>query len=299
MTVYNQITENKIKTFFIMLVFILIFSSFFFLLGKYFDSPWSYFFLGFFISLASSVGSYFYGDKLVILTTGAQPADKITYFNFYTVAENLALAAGLPKPKLYVINDQSPNAFATGRDPKHAVVCATTGLLQIMDRTELEGVIAHELSHVKNYDILLASIVAVLVGTLALISDWVIRNMFWHRRSNNERSSRSPIFLVLFIIALILTPIIATIIQLAISRRREYLADASAVLLTRYPEGLVRALEKLNNSSQPLKQVASSTAHLFIDNPFRPNDKKNSSWFVSLFSTHPPIQERIRILKNI
>src|SRR3989304_6452246 len=171
MTVYNQISENKIKTFFIMFVFILIFSSFFFLLGKYFNSPWSYFFLGFFISLASSVGSYFYGDKLVILTTGAQPADKKTYFNFYTVAENLALATGLPKPKLYVINDQSPNAFATGRDPKHAVVCATTGLLEKLDRSDVEGVIAHELSHIKNYDVLLMSIVAVLVGTIALIAD--------------------------------------------------------------------------------------------------------------------------------
>ena len=297
MTVYNQISENKLKTFFIMFLFILIFSSFFFLLGKYFDSPWGYFFLGFFISLASSVGSYFYSDKLVLLTTGAQPADKRTYFNFYTVTENLALVSGLPMPKLYVINDPSPNAFATGRDPKHALVCATTGLLQIMDRTELEGVIAHELSHVKNYDILLASIVAVLVGTLALISDWVIRSMWWNRGSrNNERNNFNPIFIVLFIVALILTPIIATIIQLAISRKREYLADASGVLLTRYPEGLVRALEKLNNSPLLLRRVASSTAHLFIDNPFK---KKNASWFVNLFSTHPAIEERIRILKNL
>ena len=297
MTVYNQISENKVKTFFIMFFFILIFSSFFFLLGKYFDSPWGYFFLGFFISLASSVGSYFYGDKLVLLTTGAQKADKKQFFNFYTVTENLSLANGLPMPKLYVINDPSPNAFATGRDPKHAVVCATTGLLQMMNRTELEGVIAHELSHVKNYDILLASIVAALVGTLALISDLVIRNMFWHRGSNDERSNRNPIFLVLFIVALILTPIVATIIQLAISRKREYLADASAVLLTRYPEGLVHALEKLNNDSQPLRRVSSSTAHLFIDNPF--GGKRQSSWLNNLFSTHPPIEERIKILKSM
>ncbi|HEX7542552.1 MAG TPA: M48 family metalloprotease [Patescibacteria group bacterium] len=297
MTIYNQISENKIKTFLIMFVFVLIFSSFFFLLGKYFDSPWGYFFLGFFISLASSVGSYFYGDKLVLLTTGAQPANKRQFFDFYTVTENLALAAGLPMPKLYVINDPSPNAFATGRDPKHAVVCATTGLLEIMNRTELEGVIAHELSHVKNFDILLASIVAVLVGTLALISDWVIRSMWWHRggRDDNKNNS-SPIFLVLFIIALILTPIIATLIQLAISRKREYLADASGVLLTRYPEGLVHALEKLQNDQLPLSHATSSTAHLFIDNPFK---KKNSSWFVNLFSTHPPIGERIKILQSM
>jgi len=280
-----------------MFVFILIFSSFFFLIGKYYDSPWNYFFLGFFISLISSIGSYFYGDKLVLLTTGAQPADKKRFFDFYTVTENLALAAGLPRPKLYVIDDSSPNAFATGRDPKHAVICATTGLLAMMNRTELEGVIAHEMSHVKNYDILFASIVAVLVGTLSLISDWVIRSMWWHRGSDdNERSNRNPIFFVLFIIALILTPIIATIIQLAISRKREYLADASGVLLTRYPEGLIHALEKLRDNSNPLRRATSSTAHLFIDNPFK---KKNSSWFVSLFSTHPAIEERIRILKNL
>ncbi len=278
-----------------MFVFILIFSSFFFLIGKYYDSPWNYFFLGFFISLLSSIGSYFYGDKLVLLTTGAQPADKKRFFDFYTVTENLALAAGLPRPKLYVINDPSPNAFATGRDPKHAVVCATTGLLSMMNRTELEGIIAHELSHVKNYDILFASIVAVLVGTLSLISDLVIRSM-WRRGSDDNRGNRNPIFFVLFLIALILTPIIATIIQLAISRRREYLADASGVLLTRYPEGLVHALEKLNNNPQPLRRISSSTAHLFIDNPFK---KKNASWFVNLFSTHPPIEERIRILKNL
>ena len=280
-----------------MFVFILIFSSFFFLLGKYFDSPWGYFFLGFFISILSSIGSYFYGDKLVLMTTGAIKADKKRYFNFYTVAENLSIASGLPMPALYVIVDPSPNAFATGRDPKHAVVCATTGLLDLMNRTELEGVIAHELSHVKNYDILLASIVAVLVGTLALISDWVIRSMWFNRGSdNNNRSNRNPIFFVLFIISLIITPIVATIIQLAISRRREYLADASGVLLTRYPVGLVHALEKLNSNPQPLRRAASSTAHLFIDNPFK---KKNTSWFVNLFSTHPPITERIRILKSL
>src|SRR3989338_2689262 len=297
MTVYNQISENKVKTFLIMFFFILIFSSFFFLLGKYFDSPWGYFFLGFFISLASSVGSYFYGDKLVLLTTGAQPANRKQFFDFYTVAENLSLAEGLPMPTLYIIDDPSLNALATGRSPKHAVICATTGLLSIMDRAELEGVIAHELSHVKNYDILLASIVAVLVGTLSLISDWTIRNMWWNRGSDNEeRSNRNPIFFVLFIIALILTPIIATIIQLAISRKREYLADASGVLLTRYPEGLIHALEKLRDNSNPLRRATSSTAHLFIDNPFK---KKNSSWFVSLFSTQPAIEERIRILKNL
>lgn len=281
-----------------MFLFVIIFSTFFFLLGKYFDSPWGYFFLGFFISLASSIGSYFYSDKIVLMTTGAQVADKTRFFDFYTVTENLALAAGIPRPKLYVINDPSPNAFATGRGPKHAVVCATTGLLEIMNRTELEGVIAHELSHVKNFDVLLASIVAVLVGTLSLISDWIIRSMWWGNRgrNDNDRSSRNPIFSVLFIISLILTPIIATLIQLSISRKREYLADASGVLLTRYPEGLLHALEKLRDNTSPLRRATSSTAHLFIDNPFK---KKNSSWLINMFSTHPDIEERIKILKSM
>lgn len=297
MTVYNQISANKTKTFLIMFLFVAIFSSFFYLLGKYFGSPGSYFFLGFIVSLASSIGSYYYGDKLVLLTTGAKLADKREYFDLYTVTENLSIAAGLPMPKIYVVDDPSPNAFATGRDPKHAIVCATIGLLDIMNRTELEGVIAHELSHVKNFDILLASIVAVLVGTLSLVSDWVIRTMWWHRGGrDDERNNNSPIFFVLFIIALILTPIIATLIQLAISRKREYLADASGVLLTRYPEGLIHALEKLRDDKLPLQNATSSTAHLFIDNPFK---HKNSSWFVNLFSTHPPIEERIKILKGM
>ncbi len=295
MTVYNQISENRNKTFLIMFLFVIIFSTFFFLLGKYFDSPWGYFFAGIFISSVSSIGSYFYGDKIVLLTTGAIPANKKTYFNFYTVAENLSIASGLPMPKLYVINDSSPNAFATGRNPNHAVVCATSGLLEIMDRTELEGVIAHELSHVKNYDILLASIVAVLVGTLSLISDWVMRSMWWGGH-DDDRENRNPIFFVLLIISMILTPIIATIIQLAISRRREYLADASAVLLTRYPEGLARALEKLQNNPRPMARAASSTAHLFISSPF---GKKRLSWLTGLFSTHPPLEERIKILKSM
>jgi heat shock protein HtpX len=165
-----------------------------------------------------------------------------------------------------------------------------------MNRTELEGVIAHELSHVKNYDIFLNSIVAVLVGTPAFVSDWVMRSLWWRGRDDDDRGNRSPIFFVLFLIALILTPIVATIIQLAISRKREYLADASGVLLTRYPEGLIHALEKLENNPEPLRRATSSTAHLFIDSPFK---KKNTSWFVNLFSTHPPIEERIRILKNL
>lgn len=302
MTVYSQISSNKNRTFIILFLFILIISGFFYLIGQYFQSPGAYFTIGLTISLLSGIGSYFYSDKIVLFTVGARPADKKEYFDFYTVTENLAIAAGLPMPKLYVINDLAPNAFATGRDPKHAVVCATIGLLKMMERNELEGVIGHELSHVKNYDILLASIVSVLVGTVALVSDGIMRNLWWggfSKRDDEERENRNPLLFFLLIIALILAPLIAALIQLAISRRREFLADASGVLITRYPKGLAAALEKIADYPYPMRSATTSTAHLFINNPFRSKGKKTSSWLVSLFSTHPPVEERIKILRNM
>lgn len=300
MTVYDQIASNKTRTYLIIFLFIVILSGFFFLLGKFVESPTTYFVIGILFSLFSAIGSYFYSDRIVLFTTGAKPANKKDFFDFYTVTENLAMAGGLPMPKLYVIDDQAPNAFATGRDPKHAVVCATTGLLEKLDRTELEGVIAHELSHVKNYDILVASMVAVLVGTVALISDWIMRSLWWggFRRNEEDRSARNPFMMVFMIIVLIITPVIATLIQLAVSRRREFLADASGTLLTRYPEGLARALEKIASDRYVLHTASSSTAHLFIANPFK-KIKSTSSWFTNLFSTHPPIEERIRILRSM
>lgn len=299
MTVYSEITENKVKSYVIMAVFVVLFSGFFYLVGKYFGSPVPYFILGITISFLSSIGSYFYSDKIVLFTTGARPAEKKQYFDFYTVTQNVSIATGLPMPRLYVINDPAPNAFATGRDPKHAVVCATTGLLDRLDRSELEGVIAHELSHVKNYDILFSSLVAVLVGTLVLISDWIMRSFWWggFSRDRDEERNTSPLFFILFIIVLIITPVIATIIQLAISRKREFLADANGVLITRYPEGLARALEKISSDPHRLHTATSSTAHLFIADPFK--KKRFASWVTNLFSTHPPIEERIKILRSM
>ena len=241
MSVYSQINANKFRTFLIIGVFIFIVSGFFFLIGKYFDSANAYFTMGILFSLVSSIGSYFYSDKIVLFTTGAKEADREKYFDLYTVTENLAIADGLPKPKVYVIHDPAPNAFAAGRDPKHAVVAATTGLLEILNRAELEGVIAHELSHIKNYDILLSSMVAVLVGSVALVSDRIMRSLWWGGMSNDDEDrdrGRSPILFILLIISLIIAPLVATLIQLAISRRRELLADASGVLVTRYPTGL-------------------------------------------------------------
>lgn len=296
MTVYNQIAQNKFKTWLIFGLFIVIFTGFFLLLGNLLDSAPAYGILGFVIALASSVGSYFYSDKLVLATTHAKPAKKEEFFDLYTVTENLSLAAGLPMPKLYVIDDPSPNAFATGRDPKHAVVAATTGLLQRLDRSELEGVIAHELSHVRNYDMLVSTVTAVLVGTLALVADLVMRSLWWGGDSNNNRS-RSPIMLVLLLVVLIITPIVATLIQLAVSRRREYLADASGALLTRYPEGLARALEKIASDPHPVHTATTSTAHLFISNPFKKGSR--GSWLMNLFSTHPPMQDRVKILRSM
>ena len=298
MTTYSQISQNKIKTYLIMGIFIFVFTGFFYLLGKYYESPGLYLFMGLSISLISTFISYYYSDSVVLFTTGAKPADKKTYFNFYTVVENLSIASGQPMPKIYVIEDDSPNAFATGRDPKNAVICATTGLLKILDRSELEGVISHELSHIKNYDILLSSLVAVLVGTIAIISDWVMRSFLWGNRGrDNDRENKSPIFFIMFILVLIITPIVATIIQLAVSRKREFLADASGALLTRNPDGLASALVKISGYPYPLRNASSSTAHLFISNPL--NKKGAMSWLGNLFSTHPPVEERIKILRSM
>jgi len=296
-TPYSQIGYNKKRTFLILALFIALFSGFFYLIGYYTQSANQFLVLGLIFSLFSSLVSYFYSDKIVLFTVGARPADKKKYFDFYTVTENLTLASGMPMPKLYVIDDPSPNAFATGRNPKNAVVCVTTGLLQVLDRSDLEGVIAHELSHIKNYDILLASIVSVLVGTIALVSEWIWRSSWWRKRFDDDRKNTNPLFFILFILALILAPLIATLIQLALSRRREFLADASAVLLTRNPQGLIDALKKISTYHLPMHHATTNTAHLFIVNPF--SSKKFSSWLTNLFNTHPPIEERIKMLEQM
>ena len=296
MTIYSQIASNRYKTYLIFGLFIFIFTGFFFILGKALDeSAGGYAIIGFVVALGSSVWSYYFSDKVVLSTTHARPVTKEEFFDLFTVTENLAIAAGIPMPKLYVIDDASPNAFATGRDPKHAVVVATTGLLQRLERSELEGVIAHELSHVKNYDILVSTVTAVLVGTIALVADWVMRSLWWGGDSDNK--NKNPIMFVVLIIALILTPIVATLIQLAVSRRREYLADASGALLTRYPDGLARALEKIASYPAGVHTATTSTAHLFFESPFKKGS--GQSWFTNLFSTHPPTEKRIEILRNM
>lgn len=241
-------------------------------------------------SIVMNIVSYWYSDKIVLSLYRAREARREEFFDLYTVTENLAITAGLPKPKLYVIDDPSPNAFATGRNKNHAVVCVTTGLLAILDRQELEGVIAHELSHIGNKDMLLSTVVVVLVGFITLVSDFLLRGRIFHSSSDNNRGN--GVVVIVAIILSLLTPIVATIIQLAISRKREFLADSSAALLTRYPEGLANALRKISGTSVPLSRASNATAHLFIANPFGGASKG----IAKLFMTHPPVEERIRAL---
>lgn len=255
--------------------------------------------LAFIISGLITFVSYYASDKIVLSISGARPADRRRDFNFYTVAENLSIASGIPKPKLYVIEDSAPNAFATGRDPDHAVVCATTGLLQKLSRTELEGVLAHELSHIKNYDIRLMSVVAVLVGMIALLADMFLRISFRGARGDRKGSQASAIFLLLGIVFAILSPIIAQLIQLAVSRRREFLADSSSVAITRQPSGLISALGKIAKDHEPLEAANKATAHLYIVNPFKEKGHGAVDWFASLFNTHPPVVERIAALRKM
>jgi len=263
--------------------------------------------LAFIISGLMSYVSYYFSDKIVLAISGATPANRKEYFDFYTVAENLAIGSGLPKPKLYVIPDSAPNAFATGRDPKHAVICATQGLLVKLNRTELEGVIAHEMTHVRNYDTRLQSVVAVMVGLIALLGDWLLRASFFGGRSRDrdERDS-GVIILVLGIIFAILSPIIAQLIQLAISRRREFMADAGSVAITKQPDGLISALKKISADTEVLEVANKATAHLYIVSPFKGKkygsarpEHRGIGWFSNLFNTHPPIEERIKALYDM
>ncbi len=253
-----------------------------------------------YIAVVIAVGTNFYAywasDKLVLSLNRARPAAREEFFDFYTVTENLAIAAGLPKPKLYVIDDPAPNAFATGRDENHAVVCATTGLLSIMTRPELEGVIGHELSHIKNRDMLLMTIAVVLAGFVAIVADIFMRMSFWGGGRRNDREGGSALPMILAVVGIVLAPVAAKLIQLAVSRRREYLADASGALLTRYPEGLASALAKIGSYTAPMRSANTATAHLFIGDPFGVKPSGVGGWIERMFSTHPPIQQRIQAL---
>ena len=253
-------------------------------------------FVGIFLIISGFVnlGSYYWSDKLVLKMTGAKPVNKENNLDLYRIVENLTIASGSPMPKIFIMNDPALNAFATGRDPKHAVVVFSSGLLEKLDKLELEGVVAHELSHVRNYDTRLMSIVVVFVGMIALLADIFFRSLWFGGGSRNRRGG--ALIIVVGIVVAVLAPIAAQLIKLSISRRREFLADSSGALLTRNPEGLASALLKISNDTTPTNHVSTANAHLFIANPFKGKQGKN--WIARLFQTHPPMAERVKALRS-
>ena len=298
-SIYTQADSNTRKTWFLItgfLVFVIVLG---WLFGYLLESN-AILYFAVFLSIAMSFGSYWWSDKLVLSMTRAKPIEKKDNPELYRIVENLCITAGLPVPKIYIINEAQLNAFATGRDKKHAVVAVTRGLLEKLDKMELEGVIAHELSHIGNKDMLLGTMIVVMAGIVALLSDFFLRISFWGggRRGSRDNDRAGALLLILGIVAAVLAPLAATLIRLAVSRKREFLADADGVLLTRYPEGLASALEKIDTDVTPMRVANNAMAHLYIDSPF--NEKQStSSWFVKLFSTHPPIEERIKALRDI
>lgn len=295
-TLYTHQDANIRKTWFLMAVFLAIVIAVGYGASWYLGSP-LVLYIAVIFALVMNVVSYWYSDKIVLKMTGATPVSREQSPELWNVVENLAITAGLPMPKVYVVNDPSPNAFATGRDPEHAVVAVTTGLLKILDKTELEGVIAHELSHIGNRDMLVMTVAVVLAGFIALLADFFMRSMMFGGGNGRDKH---PVFLIVAIVGIILAPIAAQLIQMAVSRKREYLADASGALLTRYPEGLASALEKISSHGRPMQKASHATAHLFISDPFGAAGKRSFSQKIGgLFQTHPPAAERIRVLRGM
>jgi len=304
--IYEVAAANKRKSFVIMALFVA-----FVTVATYFIAQAFSIYLGYdagglgvvgvalIISGLMSLGSYYFSDRIILSISGARLADKRRDFEFFTVTENLTLAAGLPMPKLYTIDDTAMNAFATGRNPEHAVVVATTGLLSRLNRTEIEGVIAHELTHIKNYDILLMSIVTVLVGTVALLADFLLRMSYFGGGSRDREKNSGGMLLLIGLAFAVLSPIVGQLIKLAVSRRREYSADAGAVAITRQPSGLISALKKISTDREPLEAANKATAHLYIENPFKNKIGDARSAFAGLFNTHPPVEKRIAELNKM
>jgi heat shock protein HtpX len=302
--VYEQIARNKRRTFVMLLAFVVLITLAATAIVLLFGGGWVGVVIAFVLAIGLAWGSYFNSDKIAIAASRAKPADETEYRRYHNLVEGLCIAAGLPKPKLYVVDDPAPNAFATGRNPKHSAVAVTTGLLDTMNRVELEAVLAHELSHVKNYDILVTTVAVTAVGTLALISDIGLRFAFWggmsDRRDNNGDSG--PIGAVIAIASLailMLAPFAGYLMQMSMSRNREYLADASGVHLTRYPPGLISALEKLRDDHAVVHYATKATAQMWIEQPLETADEKQGSKFNKLFDTHPPLEDRIKRLQEM
>lgn len=297
-SIYKNADLNTRKTWFLITMFLLFIIAVGWLFSYILNSS-AILYFAVFLSIVMSITSYWFSDKIVLSMARAFPIKKEDNPELYRLVENLCIAAGLPLPKIYIIQENQLNAFATGRDKNHAVVAVTQGLLQRLDKTELEGIIAHELSHIGNKDILLSTVIVILVGVVSILSNIFFRISFWGGGMSKREKSResSSLLIVLGLIAAVLAPIAATIIQLAISRKREFLADADGALLTRYPEGLASALEKISSDETPMQTANSAMSHLYIESPFKGRQKKN--WFVKLFLTHPPIEERIKALRDI
>ena len=294
MTTYDFIASNKRKTALIMAVFGVFVLAIGYAVDRYYRTGGAAIMIAAAWSVASGLASYFTGDKVALLVAGARPVDGASNPYLHRMVENLCISTGLPLPKVYVIDDPAINAFATGRDPEHASVAVTTGALSRLENEELEGVLAHELSHIRNYDIRLMTVVIVLVGTITLLADLIFR-MSWHGRAGRRRDSDGAgnLILIIGVVLMIFAPFIAQLIQLAVSRRREFLADASGALMTRFPEGLARALRKIAADHRPMARASAATAHLFIASPFA------GKALASIFSTHPPIEERIAALEKM
>lgn len=298
-TAWDHVSGNIFKTWLIMFLFSLFTVGVIYVIAQGFGygQTGGLGIVGFALIMAGIMNfvSYFWSDKIVLGISRAKPILEKDNKELYRTVENLTIAAGLPIPKIYLIDDSAPNAFATGRDPKHAAIAFTTGILEKLNKQELEGVTAHELSHVGNRDTLLMAVVSVLVGTIALVADFFLRSMWYGGRDRDSKGNQ--LFMILAIIAAILAPIVATLIQLAVSRRREFLADASGVLLTRYPEGLANALRKISADKEPLEVANRGTAHLYIVNPLKGKDV--AGFMAGLFNTHPPIEKRIKVLQEM
>ncbi|MFT5179583.1 MAG: heat shock protein HtpX [Candidatus Paceibacteria bacterium] len=295
---YTNQSTNMRKTWVLMSMFFVIVILLGWFVSYYFQNPGILFFAVIF-SIFMNIFSYWYSDKIVLKMSGAKEASKEKYWDLYTTVENLSITAGLPMPKIYVIEEPVPNAFATGRDKDHAVVAFTTGILSLLNKTELEGVVAHELSHIGNRDILLQTVVVVLVGFVTLLADFFLRvSLYGGGNRNSEGGGKMQmVLLVIGVVFVLLSPVIATLIQLAISRKREFLADASGAMLTRYPEGLASALEKISGHGGKMKKANHATAHLFISDPYG-GKKKKISFLHKIFLTHPPVEERVGSLRG-
>ena len=298
-SLYTQQSKNVFRTWVLMTAFLVLIIAIGYAVAWYLADP-SILYIAVAFSFLMNIAAYWFSDKVALAATGAREADPKQFLELHRILENLAITAGLPKPRLYVINDPAPNAFAAGRNAEHAVVAVTTGLLDRLERTELEGVLAHELSHIGNRDILVMTVAVVLAGFIAIISDIFLRMSFF----GGNREHRNPILAIAAIVAIIIAPIAAQLVQLAVSRRREFLADASGALLTRYPDGLASALGKISSYEAPMRRANHATAHLFISNPFGPSAGLGASaqggrFIAKIFSTHPPVEERVAALRGM